>query len=48
MNWKEFKEKVEKEGVTDDMEIGYIDIDSSSYLEVSFYKNEVRSSFSIL
>lgn len=27
MTWKEFKEKVEEAGVTDDMTIMYIDID---------------------
>ena len=27
MNWKQFKDAVESQGVTDDIEIWYIDID---------------------
>ena len=27
MNWKQFKDAVESQGVTDDMKIWYIDID---------------------
>ena len=30
MNWKEFKESVESQGVTDDMNIWYIDTDGFS------------------
>ncbi|MDD5053444.1 MAG: hypothetical protein PHO27_11985 [Sulfuricurvum sp.] len=33
MNWGEFKEKVELEGVTDDLEIEYIDVDSGMFSE---------------
>ena len=29
MNWKEFKDAVESQGVTDDMKIWYIDVDES-------------------
>lgn len=27
MTWKEFKEKVEEQGVTDEMDVLYIDVD---------------------
>jgi hypothetical protein len=45
MNWKEFKEKVERKGVVDDMEIDYIDTDLS-WFEVHIDRE--RNSFSIL
>jgi hypothetical protein len=44
VHWKEFKEKAEREGVTDDMELNYIDTDSS-WFEV--YIDKERNAFSI-
>lgn len=35
MTWKEFKEKVEAAGVTDEMEIRYIDVSFPMELSVS-------------
>ena len=34
MKWKEFKDAVEAEGVTDDIEIDWIDIGSSLPIEI--------------
>ena len=34
MNWKEFKESVESQGVTDDMKMWYIDLDCGIKLDV--------------
>ena len=34
MTWKEFKERVEEQGVTDDMTILYIDVDDQEEVKV--------------
>ncbi len=39
MTWKEFKDKVESQKVTDNTKIRYIDVDSMSKVEVREYKD---------
>jgi hypothetical protein len=42
MTWKEFKDEVEKQGVTDDMEVHYIDIGfgDAAYLNIEIDKED--------
>ena len=40
MTWKEFKEKAESEGVTDDMDIWYIDISFPDEKRIEVYPVE--------
>jgi hypothetical protein len=40
MTWKEFKDKVEEEGVTDESEIDYIDISSFSEINISHFTQD--------
>lgn len=36
MTWKEFKEKVEEQGVTDEMKVMYIDVDDQGDVHVEY------------
>ena len=47
MTWKEFKEQVEAEGVTDEMEIQYIDMSWSSpdQLNISLPNHEEGNNY---
>lgn len=45
MTWKEFKEKVEEQGVTDNMEMAYIDCDDQEDVHVQYPPD--KQSFSV-
>lgn len=44
MTWKEFKEALESEGVTDDMEIDYIDVTEPYGVSITVYDDNSRFS----
>lgn len=40
MNWKQFKDHLEEQGVTDDMLVEYIDVHLPGSLDISIDENE--------
>jgi hypothetical protein len=48
MTWKEFKEKIEPEGVEDDSKIWIIDIHSEDFEEIKIFENGDGLGFYIL
>jgi len=47
MNYGQFKEILEEEGVTDDHEIGYIDIGNRELENICVFVNDETGSFNV-